>query len=1101
MHRIPLFLHYLLFFSLLSCQGEQSGKSSTATFKKLDARKTGITFNNALTETPEQNVLNYEYFYNGGGVAVGDFNNDGLPDLYFTGNMVPNHFYLNQGGLQFSEVTEAAGLVGKAKGWSTGVSLVDINADGQLDIYLCYSGDGSDESRKNELYLNEGVQNGVPRFREAAAEYGLDLPTQTTQALFFDFDRDEDLDVYLLNHSTEDFQNFNATFVKNQRDPLAGDRLLRNDNGKFIDVSEAAGIKGTPLGFGLGVAATDVNNDGWLDLYISNDYIEEDYLYINQKDGTFRDELKTQMGHTSHFSMGSSVADINNDGWMDILSLDMLPEDNRRQKLLYGPDTYEKYQYMLRNGFYHQIMRNMLQLNNGNGTFSEIGQLAGVSNTDWSWSPLFGDFDNDGWQDLFITNGYLRDYTNRDFVSYYADQRIKESRGEQSEALLDIIARMPSTPTPNYMFRNQGNLTFENKNSDWGFTEDILSNGAVTADLDLDGDMDLIVNHLNEPAKVYENQVALGNYLQVSLRGKTGNPSAIGARVRVKANQQWQSQEFIPARGFQSATATPLHFGLANDTGVDSLIVQWPDGETSLYTGISVNQVLQLSQQEATLDFEEQKPGVHLFQAMPAPFTYQHQENPDIDFKKQSLLTYALSYQGPSAITADFTGDGLEDIFLGGAKMQAATLWVQTRSGSWEERLQNSFRQDLITEDVVGSAFDADGDGDLDIYAGSGGYHYLPEDLALQDRLYLNDGQGNFAKATKALPMMRTSTGAIAQGDFDQDGDTDLFVGGRLIPGQYPKKANAYLLNNRGDGTFGTVAGEISGQLEQLGLVTAAQTLDLNADGRLDILIAGEWMPLTALLNLPGGWELQPDFFGSATNGWWQSLQVADLDGDGDQDLIAGNLGTNTNLKVSKQEPARMYVGDFDENGTIDPLLTHFIQGKPHPFYSRDNLFGQLTALRKKFTTYESYADATIEDILSNQQIQKAEIFEVTEGSSVWIENQGGGKWETQALPNAAQMAPVFAIHTVDINGDNRLDLLLAGNMADTRSTMGPWDANYGQIFINTDNGFEYYPPFKSGLQVIGDVRNIISPDTGQYWFIRNNQPPLFYRLSNPLSL
>jgi hypothetical protein len=1101
MRRIPISLIYLLLFALLSCQGDPSGQSNSAAFKKLDSGRTGITFNNTLTETAELNVLNYEYFYNGGGVAVGDFNNDGLPDLYFTGNMVPNHLYLNQGELQFTNATEAAGLSGKTTGWNTGVSLVDINSDGQLDIYLCYSGNGSDLSRKNELYLNEGLQNGVPRFREAAAEYGLDLPTHTTQALFFDFDRDSDLDVYLLNHSIEDFQNFDATFVKNQRDPLAGDRLLRNDDGKFTDISEAAGIKGTPLGFGLGVAATDVNNDGWLDLYISNDYIEEDYLYINQQDGTFRDELKTQMGHTSHFSMGSNVADINNDGWMDILSLDMLPEDNRRQKLLYGPDTYEKYQYMLRNGFYHQIMRNMLQLNNGDGTFSEIGQLAGISNTDWSWSPLFGDFDNDGWQDLFVTNGYLRDYTNRDFVSYYADQRIKESRGEQSEALLDIIARMPSTPTPNYIFRNQGDLTFENKNTHWGFSEEILSNGAVAADLDLDGDLDLVVNHLNQPSNIYENRVASGNYLKVKLEGPSGNRQAIGAKVQIKTNQEWQSQEFVPTRGFQSAMSVPLHFGLGDNSLVDSLIVHWPDGSSKTFTSIAANQIFGVSPQDGSRAKAVNNANTRLFQATAPPIPYQHQENPEVDFKNQSLLTYALSYQGPSAISADFTGDGLQDLFLGGAKMQAATLWVQTSSGTWEERQQNSFRQDLITEDVVAVSFDADGDGDLDIYAGSGGYHYLPEDLALQDRLYLNDGQGNFAKASKALPMMRTSTGAIAQGDFDLDGDIDLFVGGRLIPGQYPKKANSYLLENQGDGTFQLADKTLNKELSGFGLVTAAEPLDLNADGRLDILIAGEWMPITALLNLPGGWELQTDFLGSATNGWWQSLHAADLDGDGDQDLIAGNLGTNTNLKVSIQEPARMYVGDFDNNGTIDPLLTHFIQGKAHPFYSRDNLFGQLTALRKKFTTYESYADATIEDILSPQQIQEAEILEVTEGASIWIENLGAGKWQVNALPNAAQMAPVFAIQTADFNGDGRLDLLLAGNLADTRPTMGPWDANYGQVFINTERGFEYYPPFKSGLQVIGDVRNIICPGPGQYWFIRNNQTPLFYRLSERLSL
>lgn len=1094
------YLLTILLLILPACQEENLTQQAGLSFQKRTAEQTGITFTNQITETAEQNVLNYEYLYNGGGVAVGDLNQDGLPDLYFTGNMVPNKLYLNQGQLTFTDITEAAGVSGRRGAWNTGVSLVDINADGRLDIYLCYSGAGSEASRKNALYLNEGLQEGIPKFREAAAEYGLDLASNTTQALFFDFDQDGDLDVYLLNHSIEDFQDFDPTFVKNQRHPLAGDQLLRNDNGRFIDISEAAGIKGTPLGFGLGLAATDVNNDGWLDLYISNDYIEEDYLYINQGDGTFRDALKTQFGHTSHFSMGANVADINNDGWMDILSLDMLPEDNRRQKLLYGPDTYEKYQYMLRNGFYHQIMRNMLQLNNGDGTFSEIGQLAGVSNTDWSWSPVFGDFDNDGWQDLFITNGYLRDYTNRDFVSYYADQRMKENRGESSEALLDIIARMPSTQTANYMFRNRGDLTFENKNTDWGFSEAILSNGAVTADLDQDGDLDLVVNHLNTPSVIYENQVATGHYLQIALRGNRQNKMAIGTKVQLKVGKQWLSQEFVPVRGFQSSAHTPLHFGLGDHNVVDSLLIQWPDGSTSLSTAIAADQTLELSQQATPSAPLAKETRPTLFQTAPLPFAYRHQENPDIDFKTQSLLPYALSYQGPSALSADFTGDGLPDVFLGGAKMQSATLWIQTSSGGWIEKPQASFQQDLVTEDVAAIAIDADGDGDLDIYAASGGYHYLPEDLALQDRLYLNDGKGNFTKAKNALPLMRTSTGALASGDFDEDGDIDLFVGGRLIPGQYPRLPRSYLLYNHGDGSFEDRSADIAPAISRLGLTTAALPLDLNADGRLDLIVAGEWMPLTAILQQGNGWEVHPDFFGPATSGWWQSLHTADLDGDGDPDIIAGNIGENTNLKVNPKEPARMYVGDFDNNGTIDPLLTHYIQGVPYPFYSRDNLFGQLTSLRKKFTTYEAYSNARIEDILDPRQLKEAQILKVEQGASVWIEHQGSGKWQIHELPKAAQMAPVFAIHSDDFNQDGRIDLLLAGNLTDTRPTMGPWDANYGQVFINKGRKFEYYPPFKSGLQLIGDIRSIITPRAGEYWFIRNNQSPLFYQLSTDLS-
>lgn len=1094
-----LFVLGLLLLSGCTTSTSESGSektSNTATFIKKSGSQTGINFTNRIKETAEKNVLNYEYFYNGGGVAIGDFNGDQKPDVYFTGNMVENKLYLNQGGLSFQDVTAKAGVEGRKGGWTTGTTLVDINADGLLDIYLCYSGDGNEDVRRNTLYINQGLKDGVPTFKDEAAKYGLDLPTHSTQALFFDYDKDGDLDVYILNHSIEDFQNFNAAYVKKQRDPNAGDRLLRNDKGLFTDVSEQAGIKGTPLGFGLGIAASDVNNDGWIDLYISNDYIEEDYLYINQKDGTFQDQLPLQLGHISHFSMGSNIADINNDGWMDIFTLDMLPEDNRRQKLLYGPDTYEKYQYMLRNGFYHQIMRNMLQLNNGDGSFSEIGQLANISNTDWSWSPVFADFDNDGWQDLFITNGYLRDYTNRDFVSYYADQRFKEQRGQESDALMDIIAKMPSTQTSNYLFRNQRDLTFEDKSEDWGFGESILSNGAVAVDLDQDGDLDLVVNNLNKPASIFENQVSEGHYLKVSLQGKSPNNQAIGSKVQLKVNDQWATQEFIPSRGFQSSVAGPLHFGLGKVSLVDSLIVRWPDGSQTVQTKVSVDQTIQLSQEDGQKGTSPKKQNKTLFQRTDPLFAFRHQENPGVDLKKQPLLSYALSYQGPSAVAADFTGDGKNELFVGGAKMQAPTFFVQATDGAWEEKTQNAFTQDLIMEDVTATAFDADEDGDLDLYAASGGYHFLEADLALQDRLYINDGQGNFTKSMKGLPIMRTSTGAVAAADFDQDGDMDLFVGGRLIPGQYPKIPRSYLLENQGEGNFKDVTEEVAPALLYPGLVTATIAEDLNGDKIPDLLLAGEWMPLTAVINQNGEWQVREDFMGEATSGWWQSLHLADLDGDGDCDIIAGNLGENTNLKVKPIEPAQLYVGDYDDNGTIDPLLTHYIQGAPFPFYSRDNLLGQLTHLRKKFVTYESYSDARIEDILEDSQIEQTKKMNVQQGASVWIENQGAGSWVIHKLPVAAQMSPVFAIHTSDLNQDGKLDILLAGNLAETRPSMGPWDANYGQVFLNRGDYFEYLPQHQSGLQLIGDVRSVLTPQKGAYIFFRNNQPPQFYQLS-----
>lgn len=1088
---------------LLACQTDSSKtaeNSGQPLFRLLSEQASGITFRNQLTETATDNVLAYEYFYNGGGVAAADFNQDGLIDLYFTANMLPNKLYLNKGSLQFEDITDKAAVAGRPDGWSTGVSIVDINADGLPDIYLCYSGNKTAELRRNELYINQGPDaDGIPTFIESAAQYQLDIPAYSTQALFFDYDQDGDLDCYLLNHSTEDFQNFDASYVKNQQDPYAGDQLLRNDGGKFTNVSTAAGIKNSPLGFGLGIAASDLNGDGLLDIYVSNDYIEQDYLYINQGDGTFREELQQQMGHISHFSMGSAVADYNNDLLPDILTLDMLPEDNQRQKLLYGPDTYEKYQSMLRNGFFHQVMRNMLQLNNGDGTFSEVGQLAGVSNTDWSWAALLEDFDNDGWKDLFVTNGYLRDYTNRDFVDYYADQRIKEQRGEPADRLLDIIAKMESTKTHNYFFRNQKDLTFQDQSQPAGFGEALLSNGAIAADLDNDGDLDLVLNNLNAPAHIYENTsaVADANFLQVQLSMPGQNRYAIGAKLILKAAGQQMMQEFIPSRGFQSAAHTPLHFGLGAATLVDTLLVLWPDGRQSVKTAVEANQLLVISSETA-----QNKPiprgTKSVFSAVSSPVPVAHVERVGADFKQQSLLPYAVSGLGPAVATADVNGDGLEDLFVGGAKLQAAQLYLRQKDGSLQLTQQNDIQKDLIMEDVAAHFFDANGNGHLDLYVGSGGYHFLPEDLALQDRLYLNDGAGNFSRAPDALPIMRSSTASVAVADVDGDGDLDIFVASRLVPGQYPLSPISYLLINDGQGKFSDQTNERAPALRQAGMLTAALWLDVNQDNTPDLITAGEWAPLRCFLNKNGQLHEAPHFFGQHTEGWWWSLAAADLDGDGDLDLVAGNLGENTSLKVSPKEPATLYFGDFDDNGAIDPLITHYIQGQEYPFASRDNLFGQLAGMRKKFTTYASYADAKITDILSSEQLASAQILRAKTGQSVWIENKGNAAWVIHPLPKIAQAAPIFAILPTDVDGDGSTDLILAGNLGETRANMGPWDANYGQLFLNDGQGnFRYIPQNKSGLSLIGDVRGVIQLKDAkgkQLLFVRNNRLPLAYR-------
>lgn len=1094
----PIIKHLLVSF-LLICT--IINLPASAQFKLLDSKETGIKFRNDLTEDEDGNVLAYEYFYNGGGVAVGDFNKDGLPDLYFTGNMVQDRIYLNQGGLKFKDVTAKSGI-SKEKGWKTGVSLVDLNQDGWLDIYVCYSGNGPENTRRNKLYIN----NQGLKFTEKAAEYGLDLPTHSTQAVFFDYDKDGDLDCYLLNHNIKDFKRFDAEAVKAMRDENAGDRLLRNDNGKFVDVSASASIKGNPIGFGLGVAVADVNHDGWTDILVSNDYIEQDYLYINNGDGTFTDQLTLAFGHTSYFSMGNEIADINNDGLPDIFTLDMLPEDNRRQKLLYGPENYEVYQNMLQNNFYHQLMRNMLQLNNGDGTFSEIGQLLGVSNTDWSWAPLFADFDNDGFKDLFITNGYLRDYTNLDFIKFYADKELKKSQGSPT-ALMDILKEMPSTATKNYIFRNTGKLKFENKVEEWGFSQAVLSNGAVYADLDLDGDLEIITNNVNSKASIYRNDAkkAENKYLQLQL-GESFPSLAIGAKVWVYNQGNMQYQEFNPSRGFQSSMYTPLHFGMGTATVADSLEIIWPDNSAQTLYKVPVNSNLILKAEEA--DKKQSRKPILAEEPVFSSTTdnaipYEHMEDAANDFKRQSLIPNMLSFQGPHIAQADVDGNGLMDLYAPGAKGQPGSLLLQQEDGSWKPSPQPDFENDFLHEDADALFFDADMDGNMDLYVVSGGYAYMEVDVLLQDRLYINDGQGNFKRAADNLPGSWVSNSSVTPFDIDHDGDPDLFVGGRVKPGRYPEPVNSQILINDGAGKFSDGTAEHAAFFENFGMVTDAVALDADLDGWEDLLVIGEWMPVTLLKNNKGKLK-QEDLNISnktGTRGWWNRLVVEDLDNDGDLDVVIGNFGWNNQLKPSEKEPVALIYDDFDHNEALDPFLTYFIQGQSYPLVSRDEALNQVFSLRKKFTDYKSYAEATMEDIFSPEELQKARKLKAETFSSVVLENNGDGTFAWHNLPPEAQFAPVYAVALLDVDGDGLKDLLLGGNQTFTRIRIGKMDGNYGMLFRNLGNcNFSYIPQYKSGLSVVGDVRDIIVIDkqgTPILLFGRNNDTIVEYRLNS----
>ncbi len=1091
------YIFYILFlFTIISCTENNS------IFKKLDADETNIHFINKIEETEKDNVLNYEYFYNGGGVAAADFNNDGLTDLYFTANQGEDKIYINKGNLGFEDITEKSGIKWNGE-WKTGVTIVDINNDGWQDIYVSVSANiDNPKLRKNKLYINQGKfpspfsgegggatdASGEVTFTERAKDYNLDINTYTTQTAFFDYDKDGDLDAYMLNHNVKDFNSFNVEAVHFMRDSLAGDRLLENINGKFQDVSIKADIKGNPIGFGLGIHTADINGDGWQDIYVSNDYYEEDYLYINQQNGTFKDEIKTFTNHVSYFSMGNDIGDINNDLIPDIVTTDMLPEDNKRQKLLFGPDKYEAYLSMLKNGIHSSFMRNMLQINNG-GTFSEIGQLSGISNTDWSWSVLLADYDNDGFKDLFVTNGYLRDYTNMDFLKYYADE------GKQfGQSILEVVKKMPSTKTPNYIFKNNQNLTFSNKQKEWGFEDPIISNGAVYADLDNDGDLEIITNNLNEEASIYKNlssEKKIGNYLDIKFEFlKEGSPK-YGAKIYVFAQNLQQFQEFTPTHGYQSSMMTPLHFGLGKKEKIDSLVIVWNDGKIQKQRNIKANQKLQISY----------SPNVNAF-VLPhekALFTetnlldFVHKQIPFNDFSRQILLPQMYSFQGPRMARGDVNKDGLEDIFIGGGKGQAGELLLQNSSGNFIKSTQNAFKQDELCTDTDAVFFDAEGDGDLDLYVTSGGYEYLPNDLMLQNRLYLNDGKGNgsslrFTKTFDAFNDIPYADSNVETIDFDKDGDLDLFVGGSIIPHNFPIHNPSRLYRND-KGKFMKVE---NNTFNELGILTDAVVMDFNKDGWQDIIAVGEWTGIVFLENNAGIFNKANENLAKIT-GLWQRIDADDFDNDGDLDLIVGNLGLNSQLKASEKEPLSLVYEDFDDNGKIDPILSYFIQGKIYPAYSRDELSDQLVALKKKYTTHEAYATATTEDILAIFKDKKPKKYEVSTLESVYLENKNG-KFDLKKLPIEAQFSPIYAIVSDDVNNDGFKDLILAGNQLHGR-IRGNIDANFGQIFLNDRKGnFKYH----SHLGLKGEVRDMQMIDNQLFVGLNSKKVRVFKTISKP---
>jgi len=1070
--------------------------------------ETGIDFVNQVDYTDDFNPYIYKNFYNGGGVAIGDINNDGLSDIFFCGNLQPNKLYLNKGNFQFEDITKESSVASKGV-WSTGVSFVDINGDGYLDIYVCKSGTPEGKNRHNELFIN----NGDLTFTERAKEYGIADLGLSVHAAFFDYDKDGDLDCYLLNNSIRSVGGYDL--IKDQReirDPLGGNKLYRfksplegEQRGVFIDVSEEAGIYGSQIGFGLGVTIGDVNKDGWLDMFVSNDFFERDYLYINNTDGTFDEALEDYIQEISLGSMGADMADINNDTYPEIFVTEMLPENDARMKTTAVFEDWDKYQRNLMTGYYRQFPRNVLQLNIEGQSFSEIGRLAGVHATDWSWGALILDMDNDGLKDLFVANGIYKDLTDHDYINYMADPAtIRQILIEESMGVKKLIDMVPSNPIPNYAFQNQGELTFENRASEWGLNIPSHSNGSAYGDLDNDGDLDLVVNNVNMPSFVFRNNAEMvlenNNYLMFKLVGERLNTYGLGTKITIRDRNSTFYQELAPFRGFQSTVDPRIHFGLGNIDEVDSVIVQWLDGRRTILTDVPTNQEITIYQKKAsgTADFntvavEDLQEPVFTDVSDNVSWTYQHVENDYVDFDRDRLLFHMRSNEGPKMCKGDVNGDGLEDIFISGAKDAASTLLIQESNMTFRKSNQALFQKDAKSEDTDCLFFDADGDGDPDLYVASGGNEYSSSSSVLRDRLYMNDGNGSFTRSPQVLPTLRfESTSSVDAADYDNDGDIDLFVGIRLRPFLYGVPVNGYILENDGRGNFTNVTEKIAPELMNVGLITDGLWFDFDNDKDLDLAVAGEWMPVKIFKNQGSVFS---DFTESAgldsTNGFWNTLETADLDGDGDLDLFGGNMGLNTRFRATRHEPVKMVVNDFDKNGTAEQIISVYNNGKSYPMVLRDDLIMQIPVLKKKYLKYHSYKEQTVEDIFSEEQLKNAIQLHVFETHSSIFVNNGDGTFSHKPLPLNTQFSIVYGMEIADYNQDGHLDIVLGGNLSKAKPETGIYNASYG-VFLQGDGklNFESLSPNESGFFTKGELRDFLRIQSTQNNFLlvgRNN--------------
>lgn len=1067
----------------ISCVGLlfSCSKTEDTLFESLPSSVTGIDFVNRSLERKDFNIFNYRNFYNGGGVAIGDINNDGLSDIFVTSNFEDNKLYLNKGKMTFEDITVKAGIVGK-KFWSTGATFADVNGDGLMDIYVCNS--GSRDQRGNQLYINQGIKNGIPSYKEKAKEAGLEDGGFSTHAAFFDYDRDGDLDMYLLNNSFTPIDKLGYVNLRNERDKLGGDKLFRNDSPtateiKFTDVSEEAGIYGSLIGFGLGITIGDVNNDNWPDIYISNDFYERDYLYINQKNGTFKEDLENQMPHTSLSSMGADIADINNDGNLDIFVTDMLPGDDRRLKTTSVFEGYNLVDLKLKQGFWHQYMRNNLHLNNGDGSFSEVGQLAGVHATDWSWGALIFDMDNDGLKDLFVANGIAKDLTDQDFVEFLGDRNTMQQMldGKVFNAK-EFIDKISSVPIPNYAYRNEGNLKFTNNAKSWGLEGPGFSNGSAYGDLDNDGDLDLVVNNVNAPLSVFKNKTnekTKNHFLTVKLKGTAKNLNGIGAKITVYQQGTTIVLQQMPNRGFQSSSDHQMVFGLGEKANIDSVKIIWPDDKMQVLKSIKSDQTLTLDYKNANLLFKEIiLTKVPIFSDISAnTLAYTHLESSFQDYDRDVLLKQKYSTQGPAMAVGDVNGDGLDDLYLGGAAGQAKQLFVQQKNGKFTESKQIDFGMDVTTENTDAIFFDADKDNDLDLFIVTGSNEFPENAPELHDLLYLNDGKGNFKRDVR-FPSIFENGSCVAAADFDKDGDQDLFVGSRMISGKYGMNPSSNFYINDGTGEFKNQSKRFMAEITDLGMVTDAEWSDIDKDGYMDLIVTQDWGQIVIFKNERGR-KMTLSSKIKDSEGLWNCIKPADIDGDGDTDFIVGNIGDNTKLKVSPENPALLHVKDFDSNGTVEQIISCLTEdGKTYPMVLKGELQRALPMIKRKYVKYTDYANQSITDMFTPEQMKDCVEKKITTTKTVFLINDGKGNFEMKALPVEAQYSRIAAIETGDFDKDGILDILLAGNFYDVLPEWGRFDANYGLFLKGKGKGnFEVKKSSDSGFKTVGQVRKM----------------------------